>query len=141
MQKKDFDPAQLLKLFQKELKEVEIYSQVNDQFYYQEDEALIETLPKHIYLFLGEPRTGKTTLASFTSISRFVHFIDTDGYNEESFLKELANDIEAFLSSKQNKILVIIIGKYPQMNEQVRELLQNYTSEQIFITVSQFERL
>jgi len=95
-----------------------------------------------MYLFVGEPRTGKTTLAKIAGISRFVYCVDTDGFSSDSVLVQTLRELTAFLDDETKLVCIIVFGLH---RRQFDTFLSKATSavsrrDGVYLSVCRFER-
>jgi len=98
-------------------------------------EQLLADTQKQIFLILGEPRTGKTTLAIFATISETTGLVDTDAYHSQELIKKTTASISDFIRAESKKILIITVGKHRQKNYAVEELVGSYASEEVLVSI------
>lgn len=76
---------------------------------------------KHVYLIVGEPRTGKTTLGNLATMSRLSTHVDTDGYVADALIDSIALEIDKFLSDDYRNVLVVTFGRHRHAFETSRK--------------------
>lgn len=102
----------------------------------------VKAVGKHIYLVLGEPRTGKTTLASLAGISRAAMHVDTDAYPDGSGLLEgLADGLEEFHGDPNLRVCLITVGRHRKSNDAVLAAVVGCRKLGTNVTVCRLEKI
>lgn len=95
---------------------------------------------KHIFIFLGEPRLGKTTLAYFASQHKLVQEIDTDKYSEDELFDQTETEVRSFLNNLSARALLVVVGKHRKENDKIIKLIQSNQSNSILISICRFTK-
>ncbi len=91
------------------------------------------TTQKHVYLILGEPRTGKTTLAKYGSSHESVLHFDTDGCTAENLVDTLLETLKHFCDTQYIRACFITVGRHRKHNDFIKELIkQSIPSDMLF---------
>lgn len=95
------------------------------------------------FLFVGEPRSGKTTLAKLACVSRFATCIDTDGFSTESVVEQTHDGLATFLTDEDGIVCVITFGLHrKKFNEILNDLTTRFAADDDFrLTVCRFEHI
>lgn len=97
-------------------------------------EKLLARTRKHVFLVLGEPRTGKTTLALYAGVAPSAHAIDTDAYENEELFDRLEIDVLEALGNDEVKLILVVVGKHRSLNDQVRSKLQSLLPKDVMFS-------
>lgn len=109
----------------------------------QKVESLRPAGIKHVFLFVGEPRSGKTTLAKLACVSRFATCVDTDGFSLASVVEQTRDSLAAFLTDENSIVCVITFGLHrKKFDEILNDLTAHFATDDDFqLTVCRFERM
>lgn len=101
----------------------------------------IASVTKHLFLIVGEPRVGKTTLASFAAVSPSVLHVDTDVFTEDRLQEQTKNAIDNFYRAADQVVCVLTVGKHRRWLSKVREYIQAFAKgKQMLVSVCQVSR-
>ena len=98
------------------------------------------TTQKHVYLILGEPRTGKTTLAKYGSSHENVVHFDTDGCTTENLVDTLLETIKHFCDTPYAQACFITVGRHRKHNEKIQFLITKHLAEDILFSICHVRR-
>lgn len=89
--------------------------------------ALLSNPNKHVFVFVGEPRVGKTTLALFSCISPSSLHIDTDGFSEIDCSTKLTKTLQRFYKESHHVVCIITIGRHRHRKAQIIGLIDAFS--------------
>lgn len=100
-----------------------------------------KALGKHVFLIMGMPRTGKTTLADFATLSCLAVHVDTDAWEENEVVSFLEQKLRFFLEDTESRILVVTIGRHGRLGEKITSVMRKALPESVPFTSCVCERV
>lgn len=131
-------PLALQKLSRLEQKKYALASQVLPDKVKRQITKVANETDRHIFIIIGQPRTGKTTLAAFASVSDSVLLFDTDHLHDEEKInleQYIEDELRAFLQQEQQRILVLTVGRWRRRNNEIIQMVKGIAQDKALITI------
>lgn len=95
---------------------------------------------KHLYLFVGEPRTGKTTLAFLADFSTFACHVDTDAFRKEDLCDSVREKLSDFYGHGLHRVCIMTFGLHRRSFPDVHAQIILHLPPDVLVTICHFER-